>query len=183
MKDALHNAGVSAEDVDYVNAHGTGTQANDLAETQALHQAFGEHAKKLAEMMMQMSGMAPQSSLKSKTKKEEKPTGRSTGKKGESEEKEASSIPPEDIMKAVQGGNVNDLTGLLKREHEKRNPDSGSDSPEAEKQSPAAGLSEEEKKVIDQLVNIASDNRVSLDWITLRALKLYVQEYQKSGKL
>ena len=48
MKDALQSAGVSAEDVDYVNAHGTGTQANDLAETRALHQAFGEHAKKLA---------------------------------------------------------------------------------------------------------------------------------------
>lgn len=48
MKDALHNAGVGAEDVDYVNAHGTGTLANDLAETQALHQVFGEHAKKLA---------------------------------------------------------------------------------------------------------------------------------------
>lgn len=48
MKDALHNAGVGAEDVDYVNAHGTGTLANDVAETQALHQVFGEHAKKLA---------------------------------------------------------------------------------------------------------------------------------------
>ena len=48
MKNALQSAGVSIEDVDYVNAHGTGTQANDLAETQALHQVFGEHAEKLA---------------------------------------------------------------------------------------------------------------------------------------
>lgn len=48
MKKALQNAGVNNEDVDYVNAHGTGTQANDLAETQALHQVFGEHAKKIA---------------------------------------------------------------------------------------------------------------------------------------
>jgi len=48
MEKALRNAGVCKEDVDYVNAHGTGTQANDLAETQALRQVFGEHANKLA---------------------------------------------------------------------------------------------------------------------------------------
>lgn len=48
MNDALQNAGISPEDVDYVNAHGTGTLANDLTETQALHQVFAEHAKKLA---------------------------------------------------------------------------------------------------------------------------------------
>ena len=48
MNDALQNAGVSPEDVDYVNADGTGTLSNDQAETQALHQVFGGHAKKLA---------------------------------------------------------------------------------------------------------------------------------------
>ena len=48
MKNALNNAGVRSEEVDYVNAHGTGTQSNDLAETQALHQVFGEHAKDIA---------------------------------------------------------------------------------------------------------------------------------------
>jgi nodulation protein E len=34
--------------VQYVNAHGTGTAANDETETKALHQLFGPHAKKLA---------------------------------------------------------------------------------------------------------------------------------------
>jgi len=48
MNSALQNAGVSPQEVDYVNAHGTGTQANDIAETQALHQVFGEHAKELS---------------------------------------------------------------------------------------------------------------------------------------
>ena len=48
MKIALENSGVNPEDIDYINAHGTGTQANDLAETQAIHQLFAEHAKKLA---------------------------------------------------------------------------------------------------------------------------------------
>jgi nodulation protein E len=45
---ALSNARTPIEAVDYVNAHGTGTLANDLAETQALHRVFGAHAKKLA---------------------------------------------------------------------------------------------------------------------------------------
>jgi len=48
MKNALNNAGIRSEEVDYVNAHGTGTQSNDLAETQALHQVFGKHAKDIA---------------------------------------------------------------------------------------------------------------------------------------
>ncbi len=48
MKKALNHAEVLLEDVDYVNAHGTGTQMNDIVETQALHELFGSHAKKLA---------------------------------------------------------------------------------------------------------------------------------------
>lgn len=48
IRNAVEDAGVSADAVDYVNAHGTGTHANDLAETQALHKAFGTHAKRLA---------------------------------------------------------------------------------------------------------------------------------------
>jgi len=48
MEHALQNANVNAGEVDYINAHGTGTQANDLAETQAIHQVFGDHAYKLA---------------------------------------------------------------------------------------------------------------------------------------
>ncbi|MDT8283041.1 MAG: beta-ketoacyl-[acyl-carrier-protein] synthase family protein [Gammaproteobacteria bacterium] len=47
MQNALQSADMTARDVDYINAHGTGTQANDLAETQAIHQVFGEHAKNL----------------------------------------------------------------------------------------------------------------------------------------
>lgn len=44
---ALSDAGLAPEDVDYVNAHGTGTAANDQTETQALHRAFGTHAARL----------------------------------------------------------------------------------------------------------------------------------------
>ena len=47
MEYALKDAGLTPEDVDYVNAHGTSTYYNDLFETKAIKLAFGEHAYKL----------------------------------------------------------------------------------------------------------------------------------------
>ena len=47
MEDAMKEAGVSPEDVDYINAHGTSTHHNDLFETRAIKAAFGEAAKKV----------------------------------------------------------------------------------------------------------------------------------------
>jgi len=44
---ALKDAKLNPEDVDYVNAHGTGTAANDVTETKALKQVFGDHASTL----------------------------------------------------------------------------------------------------------------------------------------
>src|SRR5439155_6325345 len=46
IRTALAAAGVNAEDVDYVNAHGTATSQNDSAETAALKSALGERARK-----------------------------------------------------------------------------------------------------------------------------------------
>ena len=48
MEGALADAQLAVHDIQYVNAHGTGTAANDAAETKALHQVFGAHAGKLA---------------------------------------------------------------------------------------------------------------------------------------
>jgi len=48
MKLALADAKVGPQDVQYVNAHGTSTELNDLCETQALKEVFGAHAYKLA---------------------------------------------------------------------------------------------------------------------------------------
>jgi nodulation protein E len=48
IRGALRDAGLAPEDVDYINAHGTGTPANDPTETKAIKLVFGEHARKLA---------------------------------------------------------------------------------------------------------------------------------------
>ena len=44
MENAMKEAGVAPEEVDYINAHGTSTHHNDLFETRAIKLAFGEHA-------------------------------------------------------------------------------------------------------------------------------------------
>lgn len=48
MRVAIRDAGLSPEDVDYINAHGTSTPPNDRNETAAMKTVFGEHARKLA---------------------------------------------------------------------------------------------------------------------------------------
>jgi nodulation protein E len=48
MTAALTDAALSPDAIDYVNAHGTGTTANDQTETVALHRSFGAHARRLA---------------------------------------------------------------------------------------------------------------------------------------
>jgi 3-oxoacyl-[acyl-carrier-protein] synthase II len=48
MQNALNDAGMQAEQVQYINAHGTSTHAGDIAETAAVHGLFGEHANKVA---------------------------------------------------------------------------------------------------------------------------------------
>lgn len=47
MKMAIDDAGIKPEQVDYINAHGTSTPANEAAETAGIKAAFGEHAYKL----------------------------------------------------------------------------------------------------------------------------------------
>ena len=48
MRNAMRDAGIAPEKVDYINAHGTSTEAGDRAETKAIKRAFGDHAYKVA---------------------------------------------------------------------------------------------------------------------------------------
>ncbi len=48
MRMAVDGSGLSVEDIDYINAHGTSTPYNDKFETLAIKEVFGDHAKKLA---------------------------------------------------------------------------------------------------------------------------------------
>ena len=48
MKNTLNDAGVNADEIDYINAHGTSTPLGDKVETIAVKRVFGEQAKKVA---------------------------------------------------------------------------------------------------------------------------------------
>jgi nodulation protein E len=48
MRACLADADLNPEDVDYLNAHGTGTKANDMIETAAIKRVFGDHAYRLS---------------------------------------------------------------------------------------------------------------------------------------
>ncbi|HEX9137672.1 MAG TPA: hypothetical protein VF905_12115, partial [Nitrospirota bacterium] len=90
---------------------------------------------------------------------------------------------PGDVKKAIQGGDLRGLMDLLRREHDKRRPGADTEPAEEAAASRPVGQPTIDKALIDALIRIASDNSVTLDWIMLRAIKLYVQEYQKTGRL
>ena len=48
MREALRDAGLQPEDIDYINAHGTSTDFNDKYETEAIKKVWGDHAYKVA---------------------------------------------------------------------------------------------------------------------------------------
>jgi nodulation protein E len=58
IRASLADAGVVAQDVDYINAHGSGTLANDSTETSAIHIVFAEHAANLACQLHQIHARA-----------------------------------------------------------------------------------------------------------------------------
>ena len=47
MRNALNDAQLNSDKVAYINAHGTSTNAGDIAETKAIKSIFGDHAKQL----------------------------------------------------------------------------------------------------------------------------------------
>ena len=161
----------------------------------------GEHARDLALMMLGMSGMMPMEPVAG--------TGRggcATGgphddaappipAAGESSQTTAAADVPHGVADAVREGNVAGLADLLRAEHAKRSGSGAADlmpSPFAPPApappspatvpsgAPAAGI---DAALIDELIRIAADNQVTVDWLMLRAVKLYVEEYRRTGRL
>lgn len=56
MKMAINEAGITPEDIDYINAHGTGTPLNDQIETKAIKQVFGADTKVAVSSTKSMTG-------------------------------------------------------------------------------------------------------------------------------
>ncbi len=128
-----------------------------------------DYAKSLVSIMMDMTGMTSNATPPD-----------SAGVAVPKDEVVNPSGPPEDVIAAVHKGDAEELKKLLEREHKKR---STGEEAVAERQPETPSKPAVEKEVIETLIKIASDNDVSLDWLTLRALKLYVQEYQRTGRL
>lgn len=138
-----------------------------------------EHARRLAMMMMGMTGMIPDIPSGDAGQGSAVPSGQME----EQRVNEAGGAQvPEDIQQAVMAGDIGKLKDLLIREHQKR---SGADVeiPVVGETSSASASSGIEKDVLDQLIAIASDNSVTLDWLIMRALKVYIQDFQKTGRL
>lgn len=140
-----------------------------------------EHARKLAEMMMGMTGMMP-AGFSGKPEPKKGPS-----KKAEQPlpaEKPSHAAPPDDVADAVKSGDVSGLMDILKREHNKRQGGETESVKETKKKAaPSKPQPAIEKEIIEQMLKIAHDNNLSLDWIFFRALKKYVQEYQNTGNL
>lgn len=141
-----------------------------------------EYARSLAAMMMGMTGMMP-ATFSPPVREEAEGHGGETEAENLPGEQSPATQPPEDVIRAIHAGDVNGVMELLARERNKRMPEAESGPPEEESGEASAGLRNSEKETLDQLMRIASENSVSVDWIVLRALRLYVSEYQKTGRL
>jgi hypothetical protein len=142
----------------------------------------GEYARKLARMMMGMTGILPHEG--GMTVDEEVLCSTSeAAETGQVQEGEAASAVPEDVVNAVRAGDVEKLKELLAREKQRRAPDSSETSGEVRSPDHQSSPSMIEKDMLDTLMKVASENKLSIDWLMARALKLYLEEYQRTGRL
>jgi hypothetical protein len=146
-----------------------------------------EYSKALTMMMMGMTGMTgmmPPGGFAPPAEEKKPATGPDEATPPESA---SAAQPPEDVLKAVHSADVKGLTGLLQREYIKMNPGAepaDTAAPARSGEKPAPGTPQGmEKALVDQLVSISEENGVTVDWLIMRAMKLYVQEYGKTGRL
>jgi hypothetical protein len=145
-----------------------------------------DHARSLALMMMSMSGMMPADAMAGAP-----PAAQPSGPLRPSPEAPAAAAPqiPPEVFAAVQQGDVAGLAGLLRDAHERRSPPASPageapQPPSGPQTSPAAtGRPGIDAALIDELMRIAADDDVTVDWLILRAIKLYVEEHRRTGRL
>jgi hypothetical protein len=144
-----------------------------------------EEARTLAKMMMGMSGMMPEEASAPPAGAAGMPEVKTRPAGDRSPE---SGPVPDEVASMVQSGDVKGLMDMLRREHQKRSPGSAlsvtaETLPAQETAAPPSGMPAIDKELVDAMIKIAKDNSVSADWIILRAIKVYVEEYQRTGKL
>jgi hypothetical protein len=142
-----------------------------------------EYARNLATMMMGMTGMMPPGVGSASPHTPENREQPESSENAASSRTPSAKEVPEEVRKAIQGGDVRGLMDSLRREHQKRMPGIETKSEEKPAEAPPADQPAIDKELIDALIRIARDNSVNMDWIILRAIKVYVEEYQKTGKL
>lgn len=145
-----------------------------------------EYARSLAGMMMGMTGMLPMGEAPTAQPPVEQQPKSSKSVPAEEQVLPAAEVPKEvleDVRKAIEDGDVKRLMKLLQQEHSKRTPGSDVGTPEESIAAPPSDQPAIDKDQVDALMQIAKDNSVSVDWLILRAIKVYVQEYRKTGKL
>jgi len=158
----------------------------------------GDAARNLAMMMMGMSGMLP---LEMPTGPPQAVATPNTAPPGFDAQTTVSPEVPPEVLAAIQQGDVANLMGILRAEHAKRAapgaaPDEAPQapaaasaarspipSPEPSAAASAAGPAGIDTAIINELIRISADNDVTVDWLMLRAVKLYVEEHRKTGRL
>ncbi len=142
-----------------------------------------EYARNLATMMMGMTGMMPAGGAVVSSHTAENWEQSQSLENATSGQTPSAEEVPGDVKEAILGGDVRGLRDLLRREHQKRRPCAETKPAEEASASQPVGQPTIDKELIDALIRIATDNSVTLDWIMLRAIKLYVQDYQETGRL
>jgi hypothetical protein len=145
-----------------------------------------EYARNLTSLMMGMTGMLPMGEAPTAPPPVERPR-QSSNESAHPEQVLPEAEAPADVLervsKAVEGGDVKSVMELLRQEHSRRSPVSEPGTTEESSTASSPDQPAIDKDQVDALLQIAKDNSVSMDWLILRAIKVYVHEYQKTGKL
>ncbi len=143
-----------------------------------------DQARALAMMMLSMSGMADlckSSEAFSKNHSEIK----SEDVLKSADNKTLEVYNSEDICRAVQSGDIHKVKEMLKEEYTKRYamPQEDDSSRPQDESAVKMQPTRQEQELIDKLSAIASENNTNIDWLIMRALKFYIAEYERTGRL